>query len=720
MNQFSQFIQLIKKSWYVLIGIPVMAVVVTFFLVGHLPNQYVSHIRIATGLVERSDEFLKSENNVQESQINQQFGNIIQLITIRKVINRVSYQLIIHDITQSPYRKPSNLFMQLNSSSRQHLLQVCKEKYLNNEELSLWNNDEKGIQKVIASMGYDYESVLKNILVYRVGTSDFVDAEFTSDNAELSAFVVNNIAKEFLSYYGSIIKENQNKAVSFLDSLVREKAADMNNKMLALKNYKIRNRVLNLQEQAKNLYGQIADIETKREVAKKDIDAYGAASKGIDDKFDPQKRRYFESGLIDANQSILITKEQLQNANNEYIKSGFDPLLKKRLDSLQSILSWHITQSTDRYINNPLATKDNLVAQKLNLDVNKDLAKNSINSLNNEVSRLNKKVDQLVPYEASIQAFESDIDIASKEYIELLRKFNQTSMESSFSTKLRLVETGMPGDAKPSKKMLLVVLAGVVTFFICFVLLFILFYLDDTIKDTQQLANATGYPVLGTINNIDYSKLNWNNFWHNGALSKEEQALKNNLRSLRLEIEKELLPDKILGITNLSTGEEASFIANALTQAIAATNKKVLLIHTAYSQNIITADNVATQYIEDILKSTANPLMTNQAVTIIQSKNDATSLLEIATEEKINDTLRSWSHSFDVIIIDMASMENNNKCKEWLLFTNKVVGVFTLNTALSGSVKNNLNYLHQGKSTLLGFIATYSWKTKNAKINNEI
>ncbi len=718
MNQFSQFIQLIKKSWYVLIGVPVVAVVLTFFLIRHLPNQYVSHIRIATGLVERSDDFLRAENNVQESQINQQFGNIIQLITIRKVVNRVSYQLIIHDVTQSPYRKPSKLLMQLNSSAVQNLQKVCREKYLNNEELSFWNNDEKGIQKVIASMGYDYESVLKNLLVYRVGTSDFVDAEFTSDNAELSAFVVNNIAKEFLSYYGSIIKENQNKAVSFLDSLVRGKAADMNNKMLALKNYKIRNKVLNLQEQAKNLYGQIADIETKREVAKKDIDAYGAASKGIDDKFDPQKRRYFESGLIDANQSILVKKEQLQNANNAYIKSDFNPLLRKRVDSLQSILSRYITQSSDRYINNPLATKDNLVAQKLNLDVNKDLAKNSINSLNDEVSRLNKKVDQLVPNEASIQAFESDINIASQEYIELLRKFNQTSMESSFSTKLRLVEAGTPGDAKPSKKILLVLLSGLATFLICFVILLILFFLDDNIKDAQQLANVTGYPVLGSINATDYSNLNWNNFWTSCALSKEEQTLKNNLRSLRLEIEKEILPDKILSITNLLTGVETSFIANALAQAIAATNKKVLLISTAKHQNIATADNVATQYIEDILESTANPLRANEGVTIIESKSDANSLLEIATEEKINNTLSSFRHSFDIIIIDTGSIENN-KCKEWLLFTNKIVGVFTLNTALSSSVKNNLSYLHQGKSMFLGFVATFSSTTKSAKKSNK-
>ena len=717
MNEISKFIRVLKKNWYVLILVPILAAGVTYFLVRKLSDQFTSHIRIATGLVDRPDAFLKTDNNEQDSKISQEFSNLIQLITIRKVVNKVSYQLIIHDFTQPLFRPHSKLVNELNPSARQFVVKTATEKYKNAEELSLWRNEEKGIHRVLVSMGYDYESLIKKLVIYRVGSSDFIDAEFTSENPVLSAFVINSLANEFLAYYNFIVKENQNKAVNFLDSLVRQKEAAMNAKLQALKNYKIQNRVLNLQEQAKSLYGQVADMENRRGVAKKDIEAYSAAINKVDEKFNPQDRRYLESALINVNQEILTLREQLKSANNTYIQSGFDPEHKKRADSLQSKLTYQIGQSTDRYIYNPLATKDNLVNQKMNLEVSRDLAKNSISTLNEEVNRVNQRIYKLVPTEATIQAYESDIDIASREYIELLQKYNQTSMESNFATKLKLIELGMPGDAKPSKKMLLVVVAGIVSFILCVLVLFILYYLDDSIKDAEQLANITGSPVLGSLNKVNINQFDAKKLWGNEYIPKDQQELKGLLRELRFEIERELPAPGILGITSLTAGQGSSFISSQLAYAFAATNKKVLLIDGCFRNPSINSGQGMNTFLEDFLKADTSTIPSAEAVVIMGNKGGDYSLLEVANEQTITTKLKNLAMEFDYIIIDMGSLQKADKSKEWILFTQKLVSVISVNTVINRQSKFNSNYLNDLKQKHLGWVLNKTTPTLSSNTN---
>ena len=110
---------------------------------------------------------------------------------------------------------------------------------------------------------------------------------------------------------------------------MRRKFDSMTAKMRLLRDYKIRNRVLNLNEQAKSLYAQIADFETKFQLAQKDVESLGGAIKGIDKKFSPQDRRYLESVVVGINQSILATRERLKAVTNDLVKVISTPKLSK-------------------------------------------------------------------------------------------------------------------------------------------------------------------------------------------------------------------------------------------------------------------------------------------------------------------------------------------------------------------------------------------------------
>jgi len=180
----------------------------------------------------------------------------------------------------------------------------------------------------------------------------------------------------------------------------------------------------------------------------------------------------------------LENRQRLKIVTNDLVKSNFDPRIKQKQDSLKALLEQQILQSTDRLLVSPLANKQLLVQQRFNLEIALDQSKSSIVPLTDELRRLNEKFDMLVPHEALIQNYEGLVDVAGKEYLDIQNRFNQTSLESSMTVQLRQIEMAMPGPAQPSKKLLLVALAGIISFIFCLASLFDILFLYESIQNT--------------------------------------------------------------------------------------------------------------------------------------------------------------------------------------------------------------------------------------------
>ncbi|MEO7531736.1 MAG: Wzz/FepE/Etk N-terminal domain-containing protein, partial [Sediminibacterium sp.] len=577
--EITKFLKLLRRHIFVLIIIPLLTVIITYFLVRQLPSTYTSKTRIATGLVDQSKQVLNLQDMLQDSKTSQEFSNLMQMFQLKKVYDQVSYKLILHDLTSpAPFRKPSPLLKDLNRDAIDHAIEVYTKLYEKSEALLLSDPDQRGLNMVLVSMGYDEGSLRRTMSIYRINNSDFVDIEFECENPLLAAFVANQHCFEFINFYTNSLKANQQRTVTFLDSLQKKRKSEVDDEIQSLREFKIRNRILNLPEQAKILYSQITDFETKYDIAKKDIDSYTGALRDIDNKFNPSDRQYLQSTTTKINQDILASSNQLKILNDRYIRNNYDDRDKRKIDSLKAVLTEQINESTDKYIVNPLAGKENLVIQKINLQVSLNLAKYSVNTLKQQLDNLNTRFDSMVPRGASLDQYQAQIDQSSKEYLDALNKYNQTSLASDFSTELKQIEYALPGTASPSKKMLLVILSAVISFTFCVATLFILFYFDDHIKTPAELANKSGYPVLGSLPFVDKTSLDLRKVWNNESGDTENEEYRDMVRSLRFEIDAALGGQKKLAVTSIEDTEGKTFAILNLAYAYARTNKKVLVI----------------------------------------------------------------------------------------------------------------------------------------------
>jgi uncharacterized protein involved in exopolysaccharide biosynthesis/Mrp family chromosome partitioning ATPase len=702
------FLKLLNRRKFILIIIPLITVIITYFLVRQLPNSYISKSRIATGLVEQSEQVIDNLSFLQESKIDQEFNNIQQIMQLKKIYDQVSYQLILHDLLKpdSAFRKPSSLMRDLNKSAVQHAIEVYTRLYENAEPLVLWDTDQNGLKQVLVSMGYDEESLKKKMLIYRVNRSDFIDVEFQSENPVLSAFVVNQLTQEFIKYYSSATKNNQIRSVAFLDSLRRDKEATLNSNMDALKSYKIQNRILNMQEQAKVLYGQIADMETKLEVARKDMDGYKGVIKNIESKFDPNDRQFIQSTTRKINQDIVASTNQLKSLTDLYIRNNYDSRYKTSIDSLKNQIAAQINESADRYTLSPLTTKENLVIQKINAEVSLDMAKFSITSLEKEILRLNNVVNDLVPHEANIQAFEEKIDVAGREYLDALNKFNQASLTSSISVRIRQIEVGMPGAAVPSKKMLLVILSGVISFGFCILVLFILFYIDTNIRSARELANQTSSPVLGVIPFMGNEAIDLKRMWNGEYDIIRTESYKNMIRSVRFEISERMGQEKILAITSARPLEGKTFAAMNIAYAYSRIGRRVLLIDGHFEDPVLSHSVGSSSKLEDFLKGGIAPeqLRSDKYLTILASKGGDLSLFELSDPDTIKKRIQELTRAFDLVLIDAPSLEELGKTKEWVAVSDKVLAVFEAGQSLQQVEALHMQYLQSLGNKFIGWL----------------
>ena len=80
------------------------------------------------------------------------------------------------------------------------------------------------------------------------------------------------------------------------------------------------------------------------------------------------------------------------------------------------------------------------------------------------------------------------------------------------------------------------------------------------------------------------------------------------------------------------------------------------------------------------------------------------SLLEVIDEDTIQERMAALKSKFDIILIEAPALSALNKAKEWILFSDKTIGVFEANQTLTTEKKQHLNYLNSINGQFIGWI----------------
>ena len=321
------------------------------------------------------------------------------------------------------------------------------------------------------------------------------------------------------------------------------------------------------------------------------------------------------------------------------------------------------------------------------------------------------------------------------------QKYNQSKIDYNNAVHVKVLEAGPPGTKQPSKKLILVIMGGAVSAILYFFILFILYYLDNSVKVPNDLVVKTDIPVLGYLPIVKSSFLDIQKLWNidgdnsdfkklvrttkmdlqkitrKKSINVSNIAFKKLLRSTRFEINMAMTGARNLVITSLMRGEGKTLLALSLVSAYQMMNKKVLLIDGNFLNPGITAITNPVFYIEDYLtgNTTLNDIIDAGNITVLGNKGNDISLFEVNNPYDIEQKLLELKDIFDIVIIEAAAVNTLNQSKEWIVVADRVVCMFEANATITFEKKGQIEYLRSLGGKFIGWVLNKVDESNNSK-----
>lgn len=711
-----------KKKW-ILIIVPIIAASFAFAVRYYGEWQFKSEGQLATGLTV-SDEVDKSNLNPYEIQVT--FNNLIETIKSRSIVSLVSYRALKHDLEDSveTFRRIDPEVAKQKGYGDPYLYKDQFVKILNNklDSLTLLNPNkpyEKLILTYLDLFHYDYESIEEELQVARLNQSDFLTVSFTSENAKLSAFIVNTLCEEFIRYYTSSKTFRSGESIESLESIVQKRKEFLDDKLIELKNFRSSSDVINSDLESEARVGQLKTYEN-------DIAAEQQHVRGLELTLVNLNTRIRDGEVgtgSKSNDQIVRLRKRINEVNERYIRGGqTDNALLDTLTSLRSQLD----ATMQRVNENKVSVADlNLLRNKREETmVELEIAREKLASLNTIYNQLRYSMGDLAGKESVAKILEKEVEMANEEYSTALSKLN-TAREKFLTNKVAIKQilVAEPAtEAESRKTMIFMILSAMMGFAISAAVIVGLALMDKRIKNSRRFKYMSRMKLAGILPFIGDYDFNWE---LNSSMSRHQARINDEIRKIRFEIESQRA--RVLLITSTKPGEGKSFFTIALAFSFSLLKKRVLIIDTNLRNNTLTKTLVAKPNLNLLLDNfSKNVKLLTAHGTDGETPNEAniphvTELISKTQNERIDiignkmnqlppseiipggdfKVLIEWLKGYyDYILMEGPNLNQYSDAKELVKFVDLVVPVFSAESTIDGADSESLSYLKSLQSRL--------------------
>jgi uncharacterized protein involved in exopolysaccharide biosynthesis/Mrp family chromosome partitioning ATPase len=723
------FLNILWKRKLLLITVAVLAALITYVIASRLPDKYKSNAILSTGIVEFKGVSVEKEDPfIQQFQVENAFRNLIEGIRSRSTIKLLTLRLLQHDLAKSngqPFRLLVSANEQYSSTDLTMVSDMLK-LTPGEQNASLLNEEMKnrGFTNVSKALEYDYESLLENLEVKRITETDYIEINFTSEKPELSYFVVKAFCEEIIELDRSVQTDEESSAVNFYKELSVEKKKELDDMTGELARYEGQRSLVNLEEQTKSIVSQIRELELLREQFNKSIPGLQSNISNLNDHIRQTARINADNyaNSIFLNHDVKDISEKISALNDQWITSGMkDDNLKKRLDALKQ-------QKKD--LTNKLAAqqgKDSGIDVERNRDlldkrIEKELdlatAQTSVESIDKEVNKLRRKASSFVSDNAYVSNLKQQIEIARKEYFDVVEKWHQAEQVSKKpGSRLSILEQPLlPDEPEPSKKFVLSAFAGAASGAFVTLLIFVLAFFDNSLSTPFKYSNFIKLPLLGSLVSLKQGQMNFRQIFSGSTSNRETANFLESVRKIRYSVES--CGASVFLITSLKQGEGKTFFILSLAQSLGMTNRRVLILDMNFKNNTLSALENAPE--EDRIFRKGNgggknrPVaarkngLTNVAlppnIVVVGNSGGSISPSEALASMDFLKILHEFSGHYDYILIEGAALNDFADSRELVPYVDKVIGVFSAASAMRESDRESVGFLERLEEKYLGSV----------------
>ena len=534
MDLFRYFIRFLYKIRWYLIILPIISLIVAWFLTRNMEHIYDTNTTIYTGMITGYNLEGTTGSVGGNSQTN--ITNLMLIVTTDNTIHEVALRLFGRCMMYGNPNKDNNYisaehFRQLNATVPPEVKALINrnsedQTYANLKayEKPTQNNYIFGLLNYHQYFGID--NITSRLKVLQLDQSDIIDIGYSANDAGIAFNTLDILNKVFARQYQQLRFGETNNVIRFFEKEVARLYKVLSNAEDDLIRYNISKKIINYEEQTKALTG----LEAQQQNFRNDQLMNYTTSKALLDYLERQlgnRAQVIRSNREFTNQVRDISRIQSRISNLRIMSSeggGQNNESQEELAKAQRDLqkaTGRVTQLTKDIEASTFSTETGVKANDMLerwleqlLLMEKTKAEMTATDIMKE--NLERQYLFYAPIGATIERKVRHISFIEGNYMEMLKALNaarmrQRNLQMSTAT-LRVLNPPMfPLNAQPTNRIMILLGSLLLTFMLTALWFLIIEMLDRTLRDRMRSERITQIPVMGCFpkeSNLRYRRFN--------------------------------------------------------------------------------------------------------------------------------------------------------------------------------------------------------------------
>ena len=507
---------LYKIRWYLVI-LPVIALVVAWFLTRNMERVYDANTTIYTGMITGYN--IEGNYNTSNAQTN--ITNLMLIIQTDNTIHEVALRLFARCMLYGNPNKDNNYI------SAEHFRQLSAGVPADVKALIQGNEDDSyGRLKAYEKPSQDnylfnllnyhpyfsLSSITSRLKVLRLEESDIIDIAYSANDAGICYNTLDILNSVFAKQYQGLRYGETLNVIKFFEREVSKLSKVLNTAENDLINYNIRHRIINYEEQTK----QLTVLDATQQTAENDLRKNLATTEALINYLKQQMGN--RQKLIESNEQFTalvrdisrlqsrIANLKLMNSENSGNNSEAQLELAKAERELatatEEVKKYTASIEAAAYNTDTGVKASSLLDRWLEQVLILEQTKAELGAYELMRAKLDEQYRFYSPLGATIDRKARHIGFIEGNYMEMLKALNaarlrQRNLQMSTATLRQLNPPAFPLNAQPTNRMMILLGAFLLAFIMTALYFFIIELLDRTLRDRMRSERITKVPVMG-------------------------------------------------------------------------------------------------------------------------------------------------------------------------------------------------------------------------------
>lgn len=510
---------LYKIRWYLII-LPLIALVVAWFMTRNMERIYNTNTTIYTGMITAYN--IEGGSGVAGGNAQTNMTNLILLITTDATIHEVSLRLFARCMMYGNTNKDNNYisaehFRQLNNSVPADVKALINHNSENATYANLKAYEKPSQDNYIFGLTnyhpyFGINSITSRLKVIQLNRSDIIDIGYSSNDAGISYNTLDILNEVFARQYAQLRYGETNNVIKFFEREVARLYRILTNAEDDLIRYNVEKRIINYGEQTKVLAG----MDGSQQASDNTLLKNQATTRALMDYLERQlgdRAKIIKANKDFTNQVTDISRIQSRISNLRLMSSEgggsgvesqlelakAETMLQNATENVRGLIK-DIEAGT--YSTETGVKANDMISRWLEQVLLLEKTKAELGAQDIMRQNIDKQMLYYAPIGATLGRKDRHISFIEGNYMEMLKALNaarlrQKNLQMTTATLRVLNPPLFPMNAQPTNRMMILLGAFMLTFMLTALYFFIIELLDRTLRDRMRSERITKIPVLG-------------------------------------------------------------------------------------------------------------------------------------------------------------------------------------------------------------------------------